>query len=60
MLQSETRSPFAAMAQVLRDTIRREGIRGLYRGYSTVFVFTMPVNAVYFTSYMPGSAMPQS
>jgi hypothetical protein len=29
----------------------QEGIRGFYGGYGTVFMFSMPTNAVYFASY---------
>jgi hypothetical protein len=45
-------SPVQALKQVVADTLRKEGARGFYGGFSTVFMFSMPTNAIYFSSYV--------
>jgi len=51
VLPSSSPNPLSAFLNVVRITLQGEGLRGFYSGYSTIFVFTMPVNAVYFTSF---------
>ena len=45
-------SPLRAFVEVARDTVRGPaGIRGLYRGFTSVMLFCVPTNAVYFGGY---------
>jgi len=36
---------------VLRDTLQKEGVRGLYRGFGITFLGSAPATCLYFTSY---------
>jgi hypothetical protein len=36
---------------VLRDTLHKEGVRGLYRGFGITFLGSAPATCLYFTSY---------
>lgn len=51
VVQTEITGSVAAYQHIVRNTIKREGPMGFYGGFSTVFMFSMPANAVYFTSY---------
>jgi hypothetical protein len=48
---NDIRGSFAALRHVVRQTAAQEGLRGFYGGYGTVFMFSMPTNAIYFASY---------
>ena len=44
-------SPVRAMWLAFTNTVRTEGVRGLYGGYTTAMLFSAPTNALYFLSY---------
>ena len=51
VVRTELRSSLAAYGHVVRNTFARQGPLGFYNGFSCVFLFSMPANALYFTSY---------
>ena len=44
-------SPFKAFVDTFHSTLHTQGVRGLYRGYSSVLLFSMPGNGIYFSAY---------
>eukprot|EP00040_Diaphanoeca_grandis_P019812 m.104950 g.104950 ORF g.104950 m.104950 type:complete len:370 (-) comp27606_c0_seq2:86-1195(-) len=48
---SSRRGIFRPVWSVLTKTLRGEGVRGLYGGYSTALMWAGPTNALYFVSY---------
>jgi hypothetical protein len=44
-------SPLSAFVNSFHTTVQTQGPRGLYRGFSSVLVFSMPGNGIYFSVY---------
>ena len=45
-----------SLVSVFTTTVRAEGVRGLYGGYTTALLFAGPTNALYFISYETAKA----
>jgi hypothetical protein len=55
--QSAAESTIASVTGMLSDTLRKEGVRGLYRGVSAPLTVVSPMFAVNFWSYDMGQRM---
>jgi hypothetical protein len=55
-----TTSPYSALINTFRSTLQTQGVRGFYRGYSSVLLFSMPGNGIYFSTYELSKATLQS
>ena len=53
---SNSESPFSAFTTTFRATLQSQGTRGLYRGFSSVLLFSMPGNGIYFSVYEKSKA----
>jgi hypothetical protein len=49
--ESRIASPLGAFINEFRSIVQTQGFRGLYRGYTSVLLFSMPGNGIYFSSY---------
>ena len=50
-LHSVVESPLTSFINTFHTTLQSQGVRGLYRGYTSVLIFSMPGNGIYFSAY---------